>query len=129
MHFARDRRAGRDDYYDVRRLEALKEPLKQYLKETGVGWMLKHRDLVELWIAAAGPDIAADTRVRGFRAGVLHVEVYSPARKAELEQFGGATLVRALGEAMPDVPLRRIRFHLAERPSPAQAGRDEEEAH
>jgi len=127
MHFGPDRGAGRTNYYDLKRTETLKDPLKRFLKTSGVGWMLKHQDLVAFWAEAAGDAIAADTRVRGLRGGVLHVDVYSPARKAELEQFGGATLVRVLSEHMPAASIRSIRFHLAERPVPPSGGRAAED--
>jgi hypothetical protein len=53
------------------------------------------------WAAAAGPRVAADARVRGYRGGVLRVEVRVPALLGELSVFRRPALEAALGEALP----------------------------
>jgi predicted nucleic acid-binding Zn ribbon protein len=113
-------------FFDVNRIETMRAALKRYLKESGVGWMLKHRDVVAIWNEAAGEAIGAETRVRSLRGGALHVEVFSPALKAELEQFGRETILRVMQERLPEGGIRRLRFHLAERPAeqPRAAGPD-----
>lgn len=104
-------------YFDVTRTEPLGDGLKRYLKKSGVGWMLNHADIVESWTQLVGEGIARQTRVRGFRAGTLHVDIFSPVLKAEIEQFQADSLVSILQEANPTLGIRRVRLHLAERPA------------
>ncbi|MHC4883691.1 MAG: DciA family protein [Planctomycetota bacterium] len=99
-------------YYDVTRIEPLKKLVKRYLKTSGVGWMLNHRDIVMLWNETVGDEIAAQTRVRSVRNGVLHIDIESSALKLELEQFYAPQLVETMRGADPNLSLQSIRFHL-----------------
>ncbi|MBN1256601.1 MAG: DUF721 domain-containing protein [Planctomycetes bacterium] len=109
--------AAKNRFYDIGRIEGLDSSLKAFLKKSGVGWMLRNQDVIELWQQAAGEEIASKTRIRGCRNGTLHVDVFSPALRAEFEQFSGESLLRALQEIAPEIAVHKIKFHLAEKPT------------
>jgi predicted nucleic acid-binding Zn ribbon protein len=101
-------------YYDINRIEPLEKLVKRFLKSSGVGWMLNHRDIVMLWNETVGDDIAAQTRVRSIRNGVLHVDIESSTLRLELEQFYSAQLVESMRNSSPNLTLRSIKYHLTE---------------
>lgn len=106
----------RSSFFDITRTESMKKALGKYLKKSGVGWMLKHREIVDVWNKSVGEDIARLTQVTGFKGGVLHVDIFSAALKAEFEQFGSDTLVRTLRRTMGTELIRQVRFHLSAPP-------------
>ncbi|MCI0341954.1 MAG: DUF721 domain-containing protein [Planctomycetales bacterium] len=76
--------------------------------------------LAAAFAEAAGPDVARGTRVRGRRAGVLHVEVESPALLYELRGFRGEEILRRWPADAP--PVARLRVRLAAGPPPGSGG-------
>ncbi len=59
---------------------------------------------------ALDPAWRGQVRLERLQAGVLDVSVFSAALKDELAQFHGARLLAVLREAVPSVPLTRVRF-------------------
>ncbi|MFH0910536.1 MAG: DUF721 domain-containing protein [Planctomycetota bacterium] len=99
---------------DGSRSETLKDALRGFLKASGLGWMMKHREVAVAWNDAVGAEIAGETRVRAFRDGTLYVDVASPVLQAELSQFYEPSLVQALQAGAPKLGVRRIRFRLGD---------------
>ncbi len=99
--------------YRPKRTEPLRGAMKRYLKASGIGWMMRHRDILDAWHQAVGPEVGAHSRVRGLRAGTLHVDVSSPALRTELEQFYADAVLEAIRATEPGRTVRRVRFHLA----------------
>lgn len=95
----------------------MQSALKEYLRRSGVGWMLDHEELILGWTSVVGEAIASQTRVTAFRDGVLQIAVYSNTLKVELEQFAKQELLRHLREVLQDVRIRDLRFQLRTRPS------------
>lgn len=62
------------------------------------------------WIEAVGPGRAPATRLAGFRAGVLTVEIESAPLRCELEAFHREDLVERLRVLAPAHAVRRIAF-------------------
>jgi hypothetical protein len=91
--------------------------IKTFLKDSGAGWMLKHRDLLAAWYEVSGEEIAENTRVASYRAGRLTVDVFSPALRQELASFHREALLEDLRDRLPGAALRDIRFQLAPRPT------------
>ena len=83
--------------------------LPTVLKSLGLEQRFKEQKLIALWPTVVGPDIAARTRARRIDRGVLYVHVDHGAWMQELH-FIEKDLTRKLREAVPGVPIRRIRF-------------------
>jgi predicted nucleic acid-binding Zn ribbon protein len=109
-------------FFNTGRTESLSDPLKRFLKKSGVGWMIRHADVVTHWAETVGPEIADKTRVRGLRAGVLTVDVEGAALKSELEQFYSETILKAL-KTGPVKAVSEIRFRLWQ-PDPEETDKD-----
>ena len=99
--------------YDGKRVSSMKEALKEYLSESGLGWMMKHQEVVELWQQAAGKEIGEKTRIVSYTNGCLSIEVFSPTLKAEMENYHASELLEAMQAAVPEMRLRKLRFRLA----------------
>ena len=63
----------------------LGEALKGLLRSTGIHALMKHPELHAAWETAAGPDVAARSRIWAFRHGALEIAVESPALRSDLE--------------------------------------------
>ena len=63
-------------------------------------------------MAAAGEEIAAHTRVRSLRAGVLTVEVDSPALCHRLSSFEKERLLLGIKERVRKAPVCELRLRL-----------------
>ncbi len=78
--------------------------------------------LAAAFAASAGPEMAGAARVRGRRAGVLHVEVESPALLYELRGFRGEEIVRRWPTDAPPVSHLRVRLAGAPPEAPRPRG-------
>lgn len=79
---------------------------------TSRGWGRKN-DRLRLegaWTEAAGPEVAAATRVLAIRRGVMEVEVKGAVLLQELAQYHKRGLLTRLRKAMPGVTLTDIKF-------------------
>ena len=94
--------------------EGIGELLASLLGGSEVGRSARRLALEEAWHRTVGAEIAAQTRVGGFRAGELEVLVRSSALLQELSTFYSASLLEALradpGASARD--LKSIRFRL-----------------
>ena len=100
-------------FFDIERTEDLSSVLKRFLKSTGIGWMLKHKEIVKVWNEVTGEEISSQTKVMGYRNGILQIDVFSPVLKSELEQFYKDSLVKSIKSVFPESGIRSIRFRLS----------------
>jgi predicted nucleic acid-binding Zn ribbon protein len=108
-----EKNKNKSKYFDIERTEDLSSVLKRFLKSTGIGWMLKHKDVISVWNEVTGEEISSQTKVKGYRNGVLQVDVFSPVLKSELEQFYKDSLVDSIKSASPELGIRSIKFRLS----------------
>jgi predicted nucleic acid-binding Zn ribbon protein len=87
--------------------EAIGDVLARFMAASPVGRELSREALAAAWKDAVGAEVAAETRVRGWRDGVLTVEVQSSALLSELSTFYRASILAALrarrGEKVAEV--------------------------
>ena len=83
------------------------------LQQHGLEDQLKRMAALELWAQVVGEHIAAVTRARSVEEGRLIVEVRSSGWLMELNMMKGELLGR-LNERLPETPLDRVVFVLAE---------------
>ena len=90
------------------------EPIGEVLSRlfTARGWGRKQDRLrlEEAWAAAAGPEIAAQTRPGAFRRGVLEVEVTGGVLLQELAHYHKRRLLEALRRALPGATIGDLKF-------------------
>ncbi len=86
--------------------------LASFLEGSAVGRSVKARLLEDAWRRAVGPEVAAETRVAGWRDGTLRVEVRSSALLQELATFHRASLLEALRAEAPGGDVRALEFRL-----------------
>lgn len=83
------------------------------LQQHGLEDQIKRMAALELWPQVVGEHIAAVTRARSVEEGRLFVEVRSSGWLMELNMMKGELLGR-LNERLPETPLDRVVFVLAE---------------
>jgi predicted nucleic acid-binding Zn ribbon protein len=83
--------------------------LPALLRSIGLEKKFKEREILSLWPAIVGEDIAARTRAVRIEKGVLHIQVDHGAWIQELH-FMEKTIIRRLREKAPTVDIRRIHF-------------------
>ncbi|MCU0722267.1 MAG: DUF721 domain-containing protein [Planctomycetes bacterium] len=72
----------------------------------------KESRVLEVWEEAAGPERAARLKPARLRAGVLWVEVESPALLYEAAQFSRGEILARLKELVPELGIEDVRFRL-----------------
>ena len=87
--------------------------LASVLEEHGVKKQVERMGVLDLWSGLVGEHVAAVTRAKGVSDATLFVEVRTSAWLMELNMMKRDFLDR-VNEALPDVPLERIVFVLAE---------------
>jgi predicted nucleic acid-binding Zn ribbon protein len=93
--------------------QSIGDLLGAFLKTTATGRQVAREDLEESWRAAVGPEVAGGTRVRGFKDGVLTVDVSSSALLAELSTFYREEIIGALrAKAKPFREVKELTFKL-----------------
>lgn len=83
------------------------------LDRHGLGDQVKQLAVLDLWPEVVGQHIAAATRARDVSEATLIVEVRSSGWLMELNMMKG-DLLRRVNERVPDAPLKRLVFVLAE---------------
>jgi predicted nucleic acid-binding Zn ribbon protein len=68
--------------------------------------------VLEIWEEVVGPERAARLVPAGLRAGVLWVEVESPALLYEAAQFARGEILARLKERLPELGIEDVRFRL-----------------
>lgn len=71
------------------------ECVDQFLRNSGLAFMMAHPELHTAWPAIVGSDIAGHTWILGFRRGTLEVAVDSSALMQEI-QFHRSALIEDL---------------------------------
>jgi predicted nucleic acid-binding Zn ribbon protein len=87
--------------------------LAAVLEEHGVKKQVERMGVLDLWGGLVGEHVAAVTRAKSVSDATLFVEVRTSAWLMELNMMRRDFLDR-VNEALPDVPLERIVFVLAE---------------
>lgn len=99
--------------------EALGDLLAGFLKASKTGRDLARDALEARWSETVGPEVAASSRVRGYRDGLLTIEVASSALLQELSTFYGASILAVLkAKGGPFGEVREIAFRLGSFPAP-----------
>jgi hypothetical protein len=91
--------------------ERLGKLVAEVVELAGLSRPMLLAELDRAWREVAGEQAGAGTVVKGFRAGTLHVQVDSPARRWELESFHRPRLLEGLREKLPRLYLKELRFH------------------
>ncbi len=90
--------------------ELLGEILSRLFTARGWGRRQGQLHLEQAWNEAAGPDIAAQTRVNGLRRGVLEILVGNAVLLQELAHYHKRRLLEALRQKLTNIPLNDLRF-------------------
>jgi predicted nucleic acid-binding Zn ribbon protein len=90
--------------------EAIGEVLSRLFIARGWGRRQDRLRLEQAWVAAAGEQTAANTRVGALRRGVLEIEVRGAVLLQELAQFQKRLLLQRLREQLPGVTVSDLRF-------------------
>jgi len=90
--------------------EPLGEILGRLFTARGWGRRGERQRLEDAWRSAAGPDVAAKTRLGSLKRGVLEIEVGNGALMQELSSFRKRKLLDDLKEKLPGTPLRDLKF-------------------
>jgi len=91
----------------------LGDVLEGVLERHGLRDEVKQMGVVEAWPELVGEHVAAATRAKVVMSGALIVEVRTSAWLMELN-FMKADFLRRVNEHLPETPLERIVFVLAE---------------
>ena len=92
--------------------DRLGDVLARLLQKRGYGRPLALQSWREAWTRAAGPRLAARSRVTGYRDGTLTLEVASAAQRYELESFLGNELLGRLQKDAAAAGVRRLVFRV-----------------
>lgn len=87
--------------------------LSEVLEKHGVKEQVERMEVLDLWAGLVGEHVAAVTRAKGVSDGTLFIEVRTSAWLMELNMMKRDFLER-VNEALPEVPLEKIVFVLAE---------------
>jgi predicted nucleic acid-binding Zn ribbon protein len=90
--------------------ELLGEVLSRLFTARGWGRRQDRLHLEKAWTEAAGPEFAAQTRVAGFRRGVLEVVVANAVLLQELAHYHKRRLLEGLRGRLPGTTLTDLRF-------------------
>lgn len=96
-------------YREPRRLKELLPAILRGLRRDRTGALGRVR---AVWPAVIGEKLAARTRVAALEGGVLTVEVASAAVKHHLATFAGEGVLARLGEALPELRIRAVRYRV-----------------
>ena len=86
--------------------------LRIFLKDANMGPRRRKAGVAEAWAAAAGPELAADTKPSTLNKGVLTVEVRSTGLLQELAGFRNEELLGRLLEHDTTGRITGLRFRL-----------------
>lgn len=94
------------------RIESIGPIINRYMKNSGLGAALRHREIHEVWQSAVGPE-STHTRLVGVRGATLEVEVESSALMQDLE-MKRHNLLAALQAEVAKPFVSRIHFRLGD---------------
>lgn len=104
------RRGGRMPGRSVSSPESIEDILKRWLKSNRIPDRLDRTAIYEKWKEVVGEAIACQTRVIDLNAGILTLEVNSPALLQELSTYYREDLLASLKEVEEFGSVREIRF-------------------
>ena len=90
--------------------ETLREILSRLFTARGWGRRQGRLHLDKAWAAAVGAELAKNTRVCGYRRGILEVEVSNGVLLQELAQFQKRQLLEAVRSGLADTTITDLRF-------------------
>lgn len=90
----------------------MKDALKEYLRESGLGPRLRHHQVYEAYGRALGPALSKRAQPVRFQSGRLTVEVESAAHMHELANFSGETIRRKANQILGAEQIARVEFKL-----------------
>ncbi len=90
--------------------EHLRDILGRLFSARGLGRRSERLGLERAWIAAAGPEVAKQTRVGGLRRGVLEVIVGNAVLLQELAHYQKRRLLDGLRAQLPGAAVKDLRF-------------------
>ena len=102
----------RDRPYVTSEPNALGDVLSRLFALKGYGRVRAEQQLHEAWVAVAGQQVAALTRVAGLKNGVLQVGVANSALLSELASFQKTELLQGLEANYSHLKIRDVRFRL-----------------
>lgn len=91
---------------------ALSDVLSELFARRGYGRPLGDRQLREAWNGVVGELLAAKTRVRSLRNGVLEIGVASSALLSQLKSFQSIEFLEQLQTRHPAFKIRDLKFKL-----------------
>ena len=92
--------------------ERVGDILKRVLREAGLDRPQRHMEIARAWRDVAGPAVAAETAVQGFRTGVLTILVNSAPLLSELTTYQKEELLAALRTRLAGTFVDELRFRL-----------------
>lgn len=90
------------------------DALDTYLKQSGLGVLLKNQEVCRAWAKVVGPEMASHSRIVAFRRGALVVEVASSSLYAELSTFYLPSLVESIQQEMKNKKVRSVKLRLGQ---------------
>jgi hypothetical protein len=90
----------------------LREAMRGFLQESGLGAQLKDARVFRAWTDALGETLAKRARPVRFQFGELTVEVESSAHLHELQNFTGDSYRQAANASLGDERIKKVLFHL-----------------
>lgn len=92
--------------------ERIGDILARFMRESGLLKTAKQNELIRAWRDVVGTGLAAHTKVRSFRSGVLTIAIDSAPLRQEMELFQREELTKALRERLSGLYVRELRFTL-----------------
>jgi len=90
--------------------ERLSDVLARLFVERGWGRKQERVRLEQVWVDAVGAEAAGQTRIAGFRRGILEVVVGNAVLLQELTHFHKRRLLQKLQQALSGMVLKDLRF-------------------
>lgn len=97
------------------RVRSLGEIMPGVLRDLRGRLEAENGDLTTWWETLVGPDVAARTRVVGWRAGVLTIGVHSPSQLQECELMLRGPWAERRKRLKPGRPVDKIQWRLLDR--------------
>jgi hypothetical protein len=92
--------------------EPIKEVLSRLFVARGWGRRQGRLHLERAWAEAVGSEYEDDTRILGFKRGILEIEVASAVLMQELAHYHKRRLLRALQAKLPGETIKDVRFRV-----------------
>lgn len=93
-------------------MSSMRNALRSFLIESGIGTKLKDAEVHQAWSQAAGAALAGRARPVRFERGELTVAVRSAPHFQELKGFTGEGLRRAANQRLGSERIRRVTYRL-----------------